>query len=62
MRLKIGPTPVVLGPGQLLERHIEQEVLGAAPAGFYVYTVKIGSPSGVWDECRFQFQVTEGAQ
>jgi len=56
----LGPTRIVLGPGQLVERHIEHHVPGAAPTGFYVYTVKIGTPSGVWDEGRFQFQVTEG--
>lgn len=54
----IGPIQLTLGPGQLVERHIENEIPNEAPLGFYVYTVKIGSPSGLLDEDRFQFQVT----
>jgi len=55
----VGPVKVTLTYRQSKSKHISHVIPYTAPLGTYTYHGYLGIPGAIWDECSFNFEVTE---
>ncbi|MFH1702373.1 MAG: hypothetical protein ABIB41_02925, partial [Nitrospirota bacterium] len=57
-----GPVRVSLDPYDSVSKHLSQYIPDTAPLGTYTYHGYVGVPGNIYDECWFNFTVTEQEQ